>query len=332
MDKSPAKSSSDDKPRASDADPHEPQRVESPSAEHRAAAAAPTRTAKVLRERDAYSGQFAQALADVLWIVDVQTQRLEYLSPAFEAVWGEPLDAVMARLSRWAELVHPEDRERAQQAMPHLLAGQMFTQEYRIVRASDGAVRWLRDTGFPIFDRAGGITRVAGIAQDVTERKAVEHALAESEARFRQFADASPDVLWIRDAATLAMEYVSPAFEQVYGVGRESVLGDGDPQRWTALMEPEDCAASMAHLQRLRHGEQATHVFRIRHPSDRRVRWIRSTDFALRDAAGRIVRIGGIGKTSPNSGAASRRCARPIDARTNSWRCWRTSCAIHWRR
>lgn len=51
----------------------------------------------------------------------------------------------------------------------------------------------------------------ATMFQNVSERKRSELALRESEERFRQFADASSDVLWMRDGETLAATYVSSA-------------------------------------------------------------------------------------------------------------------------
>jgi FixJ family two-component response regulator len=46
--------------------------------------------------------------------------------------------------------------------------GEVVTQEYRIVRP-DGAVRWIRDTCFPIRDERGRVRQAGGIAQDVTK-------------------------------------------------------------------------------------------------------------------------------------------------------------------
>ncbi|MGC8495125.1 MAG: PAS domain S-box protein [Syntrophobacteraceae bacterium] len=58
------------------------------------------------------------------------------------------------------------------------------TVEYRIVRP-DGSVRWILDRGGPVRDASGEIYRIAGIAEDVTERKQVEETLKERDARFR---------------------------------------------------------------------------------------------------------------------------------------------------
>ncbi len=126
------------------------------------------------------------------------------------------------------------------------------------------------------------------------ERARTEATLRESEERFRQFADASSDALWVRDAGTLALEYVSPAIQAIYGVSPGQLLdGTGD---WTSLILPDDRGKALAHLQQARNGEPVTHEFRIRRSSDDAMRWIHSTDFPLRDAQGRVVRIGGIAK------------------------------------
>jgi hypothetical protein len=47
------------------------------------------------------------------------------------------------------------------------LRGETAVTEYRVVRA-DGAVRWIKNTLFPISDEHGNVGRVGGVAQDVT--------------------------------------------------------------------------------------------------------------------------------------------------------------------
>ena len=140
---------------------------------------AKVRAETALREGEARLRGFVENSADVLWIVDTEARRLEYLSPAYEAIWGEPRERIMRDLGRWVELVHPADRARASRNLPQALAGATVSVEYRIVRPSDGAVRWIRDTGFPIPSADGRIRRVGGIAQDITEEKAAGERLRE---------------------------------------------------------------------------------------------------------------------------------------------------------
>lgn len=143
---------------------------------------------------------------------------------------------------------------------------------------TDSEIRWL-----DLF---------AGLAAHLIESARAQAALRESDERFRQFAQASSGAIWIRNADTLAMEYVSPAIEKVYGLDAGGFLGD--ISRWAALIVPEDRAGALEHIERARHGESVVHEFRIQRPSDRAFRWIRNTDFPLRDANGRIQRFGGI--------------------------------------
>ena len=122
--------------------------------------------------------------------------------------------------------------------------------------------------------------------------KRAEARLRESEGRFRQFAQASSDILWITDAETFASEFASPALQAVYGLAPEEILGD--PRLWAAHVVPEDRAATFAQMERVRGGAAAVYEFRILRPSDGAFRWIRNHGFPLFDEEGRVRRIGGI--------------------------------------
>ena len=56
-------------------------------------------------------------------------------------------------------------------------AGQAVTHEFHVRRPSEGAIRWIRNTGIPLRDGQGRVQRVGGIAEDVTELRAGEAAL-----------------------------------------------------------------------------------------------------------------------------------------------------------
>ena len=86
--------------------------------------------------------------------------------------------------------------------------------------------------------------------------------LRESEARFREFAEASSDVLWIRNAETLQWEYLSPAFEAVYGLSRERASqAEDNLLRWSELIVPEDRRYALNCMSRARDGEREDDLF-----------------------------------------------------------------------
>ncbi|WP_425998779.1 PAS domain S-box protein [Caulobacter sp. DWR1-3-2b1] len=135
------------------------------------------------------------------------------------------------------------------------------------------------------------VEEVAERTWAAVERARAEAALRESDERFAQFAASSTDVLWIRRADTMEMEYLSPAFATVYGMDPNEILGG--VHRWAALIVPDDRDVALGHLETARQGEATVHEFRIRRPSDGAFRWIRDHDFPLRDKNG-VKWIGGI--------------------------------------
>jgi len=132
-----------------------------------------------LRESEEKFRQLAENIREVFWMTTLHLDEVLYVSPAYESVWGRSLESVRQRPQSFMDAIHSEDRER----VVGILEGQRqqgFEMEYRIVRP-DGSVRWIRDRGFPVKDASGKVYRIAGVAEDITERKRVETALQKNE-------------------------------------------------------------------------------------------------------------------------------------------------------
>lgn len=129
--------------------------------------------AQSLRESEERFRQLAENVREVFWITDAAKQTMLYVSPAYEAIWGRSCASLYAAPATWLEAVHPDDRERVHHSAVSRQAEGTYAEEYRITRP-DGAVRWIRDRAFPVRNRLGQIYRVAGVAEDITERKDLE--------------------------------------------------------------------------------------------------------------------------------------------------------------
>jgi PAS domain S-box-containing protein len=137
-----------------------------------------------LRESEARFRSFAANSSDVIWITDAKQYRLIYVSPSYEQVWGHPAAEIYADLTRFIELIHPDDRDRIQAGWQQCTQGG-FSQEYRVIRP-DGAIVWIHDRGFPIYNDRGELLYLGGIAEDITERKHIEADRQQAEAEIQQ--------------------------------------------------------------------------------------------------------------------------------------------------
>ncbi len=159
----------------------------------------------------------------------------------------------------------------------------------------DGSRVFLDGQTIAIRDSLGQQTGTFKIAQDVTERVQTEAALRESEERLRQFGEATHDVLWMRDAQTLQWLYLTPAFEEIYGLKRDEALEGDNFDNWLGMILEEDRAKVIDAFERVRRGEHVTLDYRVRRPSDASIRYLRNTKFPITDSNGTIKLIGGVG-------------------------------------
>jgi PAS domain S-box-containing protein len=134
------------------------------------------RAEEQLRQSEERLRQLAENITEVFWLTDPDKQKILYVSPAYEKIWGRPCESVYEQPTAWIDAIHPNDRDRVEKAVmtQQVLGG--YDEEYRIIRP-DGRVRWIRDRAFPVNDESGRVYRVTGIAEDITERKLAEEKL-----------------------------------------------------------------------------------------------------------------------------------------------------------
>ncbi len=106
--------------------------------------------------------------------LDVQTGTW-VSSPVLDKVFGIGPDYDRS-VEGWARVVHPEQRAEMTRYFSEDVVGrrQKFEMEYRIVRQSDGAERWVHGFGRLELDASGNVVRMIGTIQDVTDRKRAE--------------------------------------------------------------------------------------------------------------------------------------------------------------
>jgi PAS domain S-box-containing protein len=113
--------------------------------------------------------QIAEALHDFVWLSDPGFSRHLFANEAYERIWGRPRAALYDNPAVLLEGVHPDDRDRVRHALDQL-ATTPYDIEFRVVRP-DGDVRWVWSRAFPVRNSRGEVYRIAGITEDITERK-----------------------------------------------------------------------------------------------------------------------------------------------------------------
>jgi PAS domain S-box-containing protein len=149
-------------------------------------------------------------------------------SEALDGIFG--IDETYDRSTAgWGNLIHPEERQQILEYLADEVTGKRnpFDKEYRIVRKSDGAERWVHGLGKLQVDDQGHPTSMLGTIQDISERKQAEQSIKSSEMRFRRLFESSKDGILILEAESGHVLDVNPFLVELLGFSRDQFLGKG---------------------------------------------------------------------------------------------------------
>lgn len=198
-------------------------------------------------------------------------------------VWSESLEKLMGlvpgsfdgRIETVRTMIHPEDRDRVQQAMQQAMAGEAdYTIEFRFLRA-DGSVRWALGLGTVEYGDQGHPAAMRGVDVDITDRKEAEVRLRESEMRFRNVSDNLPGAIFryvLHADGSDSMIYMNPGCVEVWEVEAEQILENA--QALWSTVHPDDRLAMWESVQAsARHLTTWVHDWRINTPTGQQ-KWI----------------------------------------------------------
>jgi two-component system, cell cycle sensor histidine kinase and response regulator CckA len=267
-------------------------RVIAGAAARLAAEAALARTEERLR----LSTRAADAL---VYEMDLATGRSSFGEHAPASLGYEPAE-LPALLDEWIDLVHPEDQRRTSEAWQRAISegSDECLLEYRM-RRPDGSWTVVRDCGWVIRDQNGRPARLTGAVTDISERVVSETALRKSEARFRLITDTLRTVFYLAETKPLRMSYMSPAFEEIWGVDHHAIhdvtglLGTDVLERFMTTVHPDDRERARDDIARRVRGESVYSEYRIRR-RDGEIRWIGDRSYPLRGPSGDVEQIVGI--------------------------------------
>ncbi len=166
------------------------------------------RAEEALLESEERFRQMAENIREVFWMTSTDKNNMIYISPAYREIWGISPEKLYRDPRSWLDAIHPGDRERVIASFPKQVTGE-YDLEYRIIRP-DGSLRWIRDRAFPIRNASGAVYRIAGIAEDVTDRKGEAEALQKA---YQELQDAQAHLLQSEKMASLGQLAAGVAHE-----------------------------------------------------------------------------------------------------------------------
>jgi PAS domain S-box-containing protein len=268
--------------------------------------------AEVLREREAELARVQQIGRIGGLEVDLRTGFRNRRSPEYLQIHGLPPDAVNETHEDWVRRLHPDDREAVEKKFRDAVAGNVrdYTVQYRIIRPSDGELRWISVRSTIERDESGKAVRLVGAHTDITEQVEAERALRQREEEYRKLADqlaglnatlaerveektrerdriwnVSQDLLVVADLGGV-WQTVNPAWTRTLGWSEADLLNR--TSQW--LEHPDDGGAMQAEVAKLAHGEAALKFeSRFRH-KDGSYRWLSWTGVVDRDRIYAVAR------------------------------------------
>ncbi|MES2629335.1 MAG: PAS domain S-box protein [Bacteroidota bacterium] len=194
---------------------------------------------------------------DLIYIFSLD-HRFIYANEALLTMWGQTWEYSNGRGLRelgyedWHAAMHEREIDeitvtkkpvRGTVSFPHAVLGKRIY-DYILV---------------PVFNTAGEVEAVAGTTRDITDITRAEDALKESESRFRQLAEAMPQLVWTALADGKA-DYFNHHWYEYTGLSTDESTGDD----WISIIHPSDReAATAAWAEGLENGEQVTSSVRL---------------------------------------------------------------------
>jgi PAS domain S-box-containing protein len=252
------------------------------------------------------------------WEWDLNHREVRW-SRELRVIYGIPEDEKPEMtLEAFSRSIHPEDRARVMAVVSETMATERERHEHRfrivrpdgsvrqimsrvrLVRDADGRpIRWqgldvdlteglyAASTDWPTIRQAtetADQTATDGDGLGISERRALELRLEESETRFRTMADELPLIVWLHDADGRQV-FVNQTFCDYFGATREEM----HDERWQLFTHPDDGDGySQAFAAAVREQQPFHAEVRVRR-ADGKWRWLESWGRPFRDALGRVA-------------------------------------------
>ncbi|WP_165230772.1 PAS domain S-box protein [Aquisphaera insulae] len=249
------------------------------------------RAVATVRETEDRFCRMAETIREVFWLWDPQ-RSFSYVSPGYEAIWGRSCQSLREHPRSWLAGVHRDDRERLMKGIRAWRCGSFTDQEFRVIRP-DGSLRHVRSRAYRICGHEGRNSKLAGIAEDVTERNQAIEALRVERHLLHTLMDNLPDSIYFKDDAGRFLR-INRALGACFDLADPSAaVGKSDFDFFAeehARPALEDERRILATGQAIVNKEE-NELFR-----DGTTRWVSTTKMPYRNALGQVIGTFGVAR------------------------------------
>jgi PAS domain S-box-containing protein len=220
----------------------------------------------LVRDSEARFRELADTTPALMWMTDSEGD-VTFVNEGWLRFTGRDSDAGLGGL--FAASAHPGDREELVARWNDASRRrEEFRFEYRLRHGPSGGYRWVLEVGAPRF--AGGeFVGYVGTATDINERRAMEEALRQSEASFRDLADTAPAMMWTTDEHGL-VTFVNEGWMRFTGTTLDEEIGAS----WQLGVHPDDVELMTATWEEARRDRRSwEREYRLQHRSGD-YRWV----------------------------------------------------------
>jgi PAS domain S-box-containing protein len=208
--------------------------------------------------------QVAENSQEWIWEVD-QNGLYTYSSPVVIKLLGYEPEEIVGK-KHFYDLFHPDDREKLKNAAFKAFSRKQSFKKFlnRNVR-KDGETVWMSTSGVPILNKNGNLMGYRGADSDITKQLLAEKALKESEARYRQLADAGSElgqcvvVIQTQGDRLGLIRYANDATCRLLGYSREELYTKSFQQ----LVEPDMLSKITDRYHRRQRGETVPEKYEV---------------------------------------------------------------------
>jgi len=208
-------------------------------------------TEKALKENELKYRMLAENATDIIWVLNLTTLTLEYVSPSIERIRGFSIDEAMElgleqQLSpeSYQDVIRIIEKEllRDTEAGVDKNRSQIVELEQSL---KNGGYIWTETIASFVRDSDGNPIAIMGVTRDIETRKKAEKAMQESEKRYRSVFEKSTDAIFIVDKRTGRYVDANESAVQLTGRRRselkqlttQDIVPGGAPERLTLVDE-----------------------------------------------------------------------------------------------